>query len=339
MIERNKGIPEDRQIHYRIGINVGDVVAQDDDLLGDGVNVAARLEALANPGGIILSRPVRDQVRDRMQVDLADLGEVEVKNITRHVRAFQVLREGEKPIAVPRRRGARGWLLAVGVIAAALAAGAGWYLTRPDFTPVDPASMALALPAKPSIAVLPFETRGDEDGRAWIADGVTESIISKLSLAPDLIVIARSTMFSYKNRAASAADAARELGVRYVLSGSVQNAGPTIRVTAELADAVAGRQIWSLQEDSALDDFLALQDAISRRVFEELSVSLTVGESARTWIELSGGFDNYVEAIKGRAEFQKFSPEGHTNAERIWRELLRREPDQAFPYYLMGFIH
>lgn len=144
-----------------------------------------------------------------------------------------------------------------------------------------------------------------------------------------MLVIAHSTMMGYKTRAVSATDVARDLGVRYILSGSVQHSGETLRVTTERADAIRGQQIWSIREDSAMDDLLALQDGISRRVFEELSVSLTVGEGTRTWLERSGSFENYVAMVRGRAEFQRFSPEGHANAERLWGALYRKAPDSA----------
>lgn len=337
--ERNADVPMEQQMAYRIGINVGDVVAQGDDLLGDGVNVAARLEALAPPGGIILSRTARDQVRDRMPLNLADLGEVEVRNISRDVRAFQVLREGEAPMHVPARAGRRKPLLAGIAAVVLIAAGAAWYGQRPDFAPVNPDDMALELLEKPSIAVLPFETRGGDGSDDWIGDALTESIISTLSLSPDMVVMSRPTSFSYKGRNITVGDVSRELGVRYVLSGSVLNAGDKLRVTAELADALAGKQIWSLQEDSAKDDLISVQDVISQKIFEEMSVSLTVGEGTRSWIELAGGFENYISVIKGRAEFQKFSPEGHFAAERIWRRLYEDNPERAFSNYLMGYLY
>jgi len=220
-----------------------------------------------------------------------------------------------------------------------LGAGSWWWITQPDFSPVDPTQMALELPQKPSIAVLPFEMRGNAGSQDWLADGITESIISTLSLSPDMVSIAYSTMSSFKDHDVSAAEVARKLGVRYILSGSVLKAGDKLRVTSELADAVKGKQIWSIQQDSSPDDLIALQDEISHKVFEELSVSLTVGEGTRSWIEMVGGFNNYVHVINGRAEFQKFSPEGHANAERLWGKLYRMEPDRAFANFLMGFLH
>ncbi|MBE1283337.1 MAG: hypothetical protein GJ676_08485 [Rhodobacteraceae bacterium] len=335
MAVREADIPKDSRIQYRVAVHLGDVVFDEGDVYGDGVNIAARLESLADPGGVVVSGTAHDMLKSQVDVGYRPLGEKRLKNISTPVRVYEVTAPGT-PI---QPRGQTKRLLPVGAAVVALLMGAGWWMTRPDFAPVDPASMELQLPGKPSIAVLPFESRGADPDREWMADGTTDSIISTLSLAPDLVVIARSTSFSYKDREVNAADAARELGVRYILSGSVQAVGDKIRVTTELADAIEGRQIWSIQQDSAPEDLLDLQDAISRRVFEELSVALTVGEGTRNWIELSGGFENYVSVVNGRVEFQKFSPQGHAKAEQLWSELLRKEPDRAFAYYLMGFIH
>lgn len=336
---RNAEVSAERWIVFRIGINVGDVVAEGEDLLGDGVNVAARLEALAPPAGIILSRTARDQVRDRLDLTLVDLGEVKVRNIARAVRAFQVLREGESPIKLSKSKGLRNGLVAALVGLLLIGGGVIWYLQRPDFVPVDPANMALALPERPSIAVLPFVLRGSDTADAWIGDALTESLISTLSLSPDMLVIARNTVFSYKGKNVPVRDVARDLGVRYVLSGSVLKSGDTLRVTAELADALAGEQIWSLQEDRPQEDMIRVQDEISQKIFEELAVSLTVGEGGRGWLRAAGSFDNFGKVLKGRGEFQKFSPEGHYAAERIWSGIYEGDPDLAFANYLMGFLH
>lgn len=220
-----------------------------------------------------------------------------------------------------------------------IATGAIWYTQRTDFVPLDPSEMALEPLEKPSIAVLPFQIRGGDPADDWIGDALTESIISTLSLSPDMVVIARNTAFSYKNRDVPVRDVARELGVRYVLGGSVLITGDDLRVTAELSDAIAGKQIWSLQEDLTQDDMIAVQDQISQKLFEEMAVSLTVGEGGRGWLQSAGSFENFGTVLKGRAEFQKFSPEGHHAAERIWGELYAANPDRAFSNYLMGYIH
>ena len=256
MAERNAPLPDDEKMLYRIGINLGDVLADGDDIYGDGVNVAARIEALAEPGGICISRTVRDNVRDRMDIALDDLGEVEVKNIARPVRVFRVLGEGEAP-AVPRRPvAAKKWLAAATVVLLiAVAGGAGWWWQQqPDFEPADPAKMAYALPEKPSIAVLPFDNLSGDPAQDFFSDGITESIISTLSKLPNMFVIARNSTFTYKAKSTDVRHVAEELGVRYVLEGSVQRSGEQVRVTAQLVDALSGYHLWSEQYDRELAD-------------------------------------------------------------------------------------
>ena len=198
MAERNRGVPAERRIEYRIGVNVGDVMADGDDLLGDGVNIAARLENLAEPGGICVSRTARDQVRDRMTIELDDLGEVDVKNIARPVRAFKVLRKGE--------------------------VGAG-----PTAGPVtnDP-----PLPDKPSIAVLPFDNMPGDPEQDYFADGMTEDLITDISKLLGLLVIGRNSSFVYKGKSVDLPQVGRELGVHYVLEGSVRKSGSRVRINA-----------------------------------------------------------------------------------------------------------
>ncbi|MFD0916852.1 adenylate/guanylate cyclase domain-containing protein [Pseudahrensia aquimaris] len=343
MVVRGESDLPDQRIQYRIGINLGDIVIENDDIFGDGVNIAARLEQLAEPGGVCISGTAYDHLKSTVDVGYEALGDVQVKNIGAPVRAYRVLTDPDQAGNVLGKTKSRSAppirSVASALILLIIGAGSWWWINQPDFSPVDPTQMALELPQKPSIAVLPFEMRGNAGSQDWLADGITESIISTLSLSPDMVSIAYSTMSSFKDRDVSAAQVARKLGVRYILSGSVLKVGDKLRVTSELADAVKGKQIWSIQQDSSPDDLIVLQDEISHKVFEELSVSLTVGEGTRSWIEMVGGFNNYVQVINGRAEFQKFSPEGHANAERLWGKLYRMEPNRAFANFLMGFIY
>ena len=339
MAEINKDLSADNQMQLRIGVNLGDAIVDEDALFGEGVNIASRLEQLAEPGGIVLSRSVRDQIRDRLELNLADLGEIKVKNVARPVHSFQVLRDGETPQSVskPQRRRVLNYVAMFVLVVSG--ASYFWHLQRHDFTPVDPASMALTLPEKPSIAVLPFENRAADQSKDWIGDGLTESIISTLALSPDMVVIARSTAFSYKGRAVTTQDVSRELGVRYVLSGSVQSDGNRLRVTAELADAVAGKQMWSMRLDRSLDDVFDVQDEIAEKIFEEMEVSLTLGEMARVWRNRAGDFETFSLLVRGNGEFQKFSIEGHLAAEKLWRSILETHPELAVSHYLVGWIH
>ncbi len=335
----NAELEEQARIRYRIGINVGDVVAEGDDLLGDGVNIAARLEALAPAGGVVISRSVRDQVRDRLDLDLQDLGELEVKNIARPVRAFQVIRDGEERMAPPGGRPRlRTPVILAAVLAVILTIGSLYWMRQPDFDPVAPETMALTLPDRPSIAVLPFTTLGDDASADWISDGITENIISTLSLAPDMLVIGRATAFTYKGRLVEPAEVATDLGVRYVLSGSVLKSGEKVRVTAELSDAIKGEQLWSIKEDSDNKNIFDVQDRIAESLFLEMQVSLTVGESNRTITALAGDFQTSVRVIQGRDAFQRFDPAGHREAERIWTELHETNPHSPIGPYLLAWL-
>lgn len=337
---READIPEAARIAYRVGINLGDVIHDRGDLHGDGVNVAARLEQMAEPGGICLSGTAHDHLRSAVEVGYEDLGELQVKNIARPIRAWRVLLDpgqAGQVIAKPAPRRV-GSLVAVAVVLIALAGGVWWWLSRPDFAPVDPGQMTLALPDKPSIAILPFANLSGDPGKDWIGDGLTESIISTLSVTPEMVVMGRGTAFAYKDRNATPREVAEELGVRYVLTGSVQSSDDELRVTTELSDAIAGQVLWSLREDGTADDLFQFQDEIARKLFVELQVALTTGESSRTLFALAGDFDIIKWLIDGRVEFQKFSPEGHAAAERIWSRIDTRDPDNPLTPYLMGYI-
>ncbi len=336
MTSREVEVPEDRRIQYRVAVHLGDVIFDEGDIYGDGVNVAARLESLAEPGGVVISGPVYDMLKAQVNVGYRSLGEKRLKNIEKPVRVFELTDTPQRIAFLSRSFGSS---LRVGVLVLIAVGIVGLSWTRPDFSPVDPKEMALMLPQNPSIAVMPFELRGNPGENDWVADGITESIIATLSLAPELVVIGRSTMFSFKGRQASAAEVAQELGVRYVLSGSVTVTGDQLRVAAELADALAGNVLWARREDNSTRDLMAVQDEISEHVFEEMSVALTEGEGARSWIKAAGGFQNYVKVVKGRSEFQKFTPEGHANAARIWGKLHQEFPENAFNVYLIGFLH
>jgi adenylate cyclase len=247
--ERNLRIPAERRVEFRIGLNVGDVIAQDGDLLGDGVNVAARLEGLAEPGGICVSRAARDQVRDHIHVDLQDLGEVAVKNIERPVRVFRVsMEEGVPSAAHPIGTGRRRWPLAalLTVLAVAAITGGVLWWWHPWITRIEPASvakMAFSLPEKPSIAILPFANLSSDPSQDYFADGFTEDLITNVAQSKELFVIARNSTFTYKGRAVKIRQVAEEPGIRYVLEGSIRRFGEKIRITTQLIDATNGAHI------------------------------------------------------------------------------------------------
>src|SRR5712675_1400010 len=232
MAERNAGVPQNKRIEFRVGINLGDVIHDDKDIFGDGVNIAARLEGLAEPGGICISRVVRDQVRDKLDFSFEDMGERQVKNISRPVRVHRVL----------------------------LGDGPG----RPEPAEAASATPPLPLPDKPSLAVVPFTNMSGDPEQEFVSDGIAEDVITALSRYPSLFVIARNSSFTYKGRAVDVKQVGRELGVRYVLEGSMRKAANRVRITCQLIDASNGMHIWADRYDGALEDIFDLQDQVGK---------------------------------------------------------------------------
>src|SRR5215472_5993163 len=243
MAERNADVPLDRRIEFRMGINVGDIIKDGRDIYGDGVNIAARLEALAEPGGICVSRVVRDQVRDKLDFAFEDTGEQQVKNIARPVRVFRV----RPPLTHPDANAPAPLSCIAGEGAARRRRQAG------EGTP------PLVLPDKPSIAVLPFANMSGDPEQEYFVDGMVEEIITALSRIRSLFVIARNSTFTYKGQAVDVKQVGRELGVRYVLEGSVRKAGGRVRVTGQLIDALTGTHLWADRFDGSLEDVFELQ--------------------------------------------------------------------------------
>ncbi|MDP6342884.1 MAG: tetratricopeptide repeat protein [Alphaproteobacteria bacterium] len=277
--ERNEGLPDDRKMLYRVGINLGDVLVDGDEIYGDGVNVAARLEALAEPGGICVSRTVRNEVRDRMDIAFDSLGQVAVKNIARPIRVYRVLAEGEEA-ATPARGSARRrrYAAAAVVVLAIVAAGGAWWWWQPGPEPAEQATFAHKLPDKPSIAVLPFANLSDDKEQEYFADGMTDDLITHLSKVNGLFVIARNSVFTYKGKNTKVQDVARDLGVRYVLEGSVRRAGGTVRINAQLIDAETGGHVWADLFDRDMRDIFALQDEVIKKIVQALAITLTPAE-------------------------------------------------------------
>src|SRR5689334_18579100 len=233
MLARNVDVPTARRLEFRMGINVGDIIIEDGDIFGDGVNIAARLETLAEPGGICLSAAAHVQVRDRLDIAFDDLGDQQVKNITRPVRVYSI---------GSRTSGAQG-----------------------QTQVVLPAPAALPLPEKPSIAVLPFQNMSGDAEQEYFADGITEDVITALSKWRSFLVIARNSTFTYKGRSVDVKNVGRELGARYVLEGSVRRAGDRLRITAQLIDAASAAHIWAERYDRDMTDIFAIQDDLSTR--------------------------------------------------------------------------
>ncbi len=288
MAERNAGVPEDRRIAYRIGINIGDIIVEGDDIYGDGVNVAARLEGLAEPGGICVSRPVHTQIRGKVDLAFEDLGKQQVKNIPEPVRVFKVLLDspatGHAAVPPPAAKRSLRWpVVAVGLAALVIVAGAILW-QRPWEERLEPASeanMAFSLPDKPSIAVLPFANMSGDPEQEYFADGMTDDLITDLSKISGLFVISRNSAFTYKGKAVKVRQVAEDLGVRYVLEGSVRRVGDEVRINAQLIDATTGGHLWAERYDGSLADVFDLQDKVTERIVDALALELTPQEAQR----------------------------------------------------------
>ena len=339
MAERNAETPEDRRITFRVGINLGDVIAEPDDIYGDGVNVAARLEGLAEPGGICVSRVVRDQIRDKLPYPFEDRGEQSVKNIARSVRVYALRPEAiaELPVAsVPppasqRRRialapmaGAAAAAVVIAVIAWLL-----WSAIRPSPTPemaATPATLAISPPPtapRLSIVVLPFANLSNDPEQQYFADGITDDLTTDLSRIAHMFVISRNTAFTYRNKPVDAKQIGRELGVRYVLEGSVRRSGNQVRVNAQLIDTESGAHLWAERFDRDVGDLFALQNDITRRIAMALSSELVIAEAARPTEHL----DALDYILRGRAVSHKgITPDNFAQTVDLFEHALALDP-------------
>ena len=296
MAERNAANPPEEWIEFRVGINLGDVIAEEHDIFGDGVNVAARLEALAEPGGICISRVVRDQVRDKLDYAFEDMGEHQVKNIARPVRVYRV----------------RAGQLGGGEIGATLP--------------------SLALPDKPSIAVLPFTNMNSDPEQEFFSDGIAEDIITALSRYPFLFVIARNSSFTYTGRAIDVKQVGHELGVRYVLEGALRKAGYRRRVTAQLVEAETGKQVWSERYDRDLVDIFAVQDEITEAVTIARAPAIAAAEQQRAMRKPPGSLDAWGAYQRGLWHLSKASAEENALAEKFFQRAIDLDPIFAGGY-------
>ena len=339
MAERNAAVPEDRRVEFRIGINLGDVIVDGDDIHGDGVNVAARLEALAEPGGICIRRAVRNQVRDKLPYTYEDLGEIEVKNIARPVRVFQVVIDEADTAPAAAARTRKPWMWpAIAAAVVVVMAGAVALWLEPWAPRVEPASleqMAFPLPDKPSIAVLPFDNMSGDPDQDYVADGFTENIITALSRNKAMFVIARNSTFTYKGKAVKVKQVAEDLGVRYVLEGSVQRSGDKVRVTAQLIDATGGSHVWAERYDRAWDDIFAVQDEIARSIAATLSGykgTLQQAEYERALRKSPDTLTAHDYVIRGIVHKDRFTREDNLIAIEMFEKAIALAPDFALGY-------
>jgi adenylate cyclase len=334
--DRNADLPEKRRMLFRIGVNLGDIVEEDGRIYGDGVNIAARLEGLAEGGGICISGTVYDQLKNKLELGYEYLGEHSVKNIAAPVRVYKVLMESEavgKLIGEKRflgrfsRRAALAAIIALAIVAGGLI---GWNIYLHQSKKIKPASldkMAYPLPEIPSIAVLPFVNMTEDPKQEYLSDGITEQIITTLSQAPRVFVISRTSTFTYKNSPVKVQQVSEELGVRYVLEGSVQRSGDQIRVTAQLIDAIDGKHIWAKRYDRQLKDVFKLQDELTFKIINALRVKLTDGEQANLWGKNHPSNIEYIEKLyEGIDYLREFNKEANIKAKQLFKEAVDLEP-------------
>jgi len=289
MADREPEVTEERRIGFRIGINLGDVIVEPHDIFGDGVNVAARLEGLAEPGGICISRVVRDQVRDRLEFAFEDMGEQQVKNIARPVRVYRVRETIIKP-------------------------------------PTAPTQPALPLPDKPSVAVLAFTNMSTDPEQEFFGDGIAEDVITALSRYSSFFVIARNSCFSYKGRHVDVKQIGCELGVRYVLEGSLRKAANRIRVTAQLVEAESGKHVWAERHDRNLADIFALQDEITEAVTIALVPAIAGAEQQRAMRKPPASLDAWAAYQRGLWHLSKDGTEDNALAEKFFQRAIDLDP-------------
>jgi adenylate cyclase len=344
---RNALLPETRRMEFRIGINLGDVIEEGDSIYGDGVNIAARLEGLAEAGGICISESAYQQIENKLPLRYEYLGEHQVKNIAKPVKAYRAQIEPGEPsgVKVKDKVGGKSWkyLFIAATVVVIIAATVIWqFVWRPSHPKIELASkdkMAFPLPDKPSIAVLPFVNMSEDPKQEFFSDGITEEIITALSKVPRLFVIARNSTFTYKGKPVKVKQVSEELGVRYVLEGSVRKTGDKVRITAQLIDAITGNHLWAERYDRDLKDIFALQDEITLKIIQALQLKLTAIEQARVTGKGTENLNAYLKALQAYEQFGRMNKQGSIMAKQLAKEAIALDPKYALPYTVMAYSH
>jgi len=300
--KNNERLAENKRMEFRIGVNIGDVVQDGDRIYGNGVNVAARIEGIADPGGICISRNAYNHVKEKLELGFEYLGEHEVKNIKEPIRVYKVL-------------------------------------LGSDLSATTLVKNSLELPDKPSIAVLPFDNMSGDPSQEYFSDGLTEQIISGLCKVSHLFVIARNSSFAYKGKSISVKQIAKELGVKYILEGSVQKAGDRVRITVQLIDATTDYHIWSESYDRDLSDIFALQDEITLKLMDAIQIKLTFGEQARLWAGMTTKIQSYDMFMRAVECFSRYTEKDNKQARQFCKEAINIDRTFAFAYTILGYTH
>ena len=343
---RNSNTPQDRRMEFRIGINLGDVIGEDDRIYGDGVNIAARVEGLAAGGGIAISGTVYEHIKDKLSLGYHYLGEQNVKNIPEPVRVYRLLIDPEdsgkmidaqKPYAGKWRRAITASIAIIILVAGALSI---WnFFLRFEKEVDSVARMALPLPDNPSIAVLPFQNLSGDPEQDYFSDGLTEDLITDLSKISGLFVIARNSSFAYKGKAIKIVEVGRELGVQYILEGSVRKAGDRVRITAQLIDTTTEGHLWAHRYDRKLKDIFKLQDDVTQKIIAALTVKLTEDEQKRLLHRYTDNMVAYDLYLRGLEYFSRVTKESNIQARQVLNKAIDLDPDFAAAYALLGWVH
>ncbi|MBW1713210.1 MAG: tetratricopeptide repeat protein [Deltaproteobacteria bacterium] len=351
--KRNAGLPQKRKMEFRIGVNLGDVIVDGQQIFGDGVNIAARLEGLAESGGVCIAGNVYDQVQSKLDLNYTFLGKKRVRNIARPIRAYQIVIDREapakdrrpEPSPEPGKKHKALWTTVIVVAVLLIGTGLGWQLSRHRPTPPSPPpatvpqAAAPQMPDKPSIAVLPFVNMSGEEEQEYFSDGMTEDIITDLSKVSGLYVISRNSVFTYKGQAVRVEQVSRELGVRYVLEGSVRKAGDRVRITAQLIEGTTGRHLWAERYDRELKDIFDLQDEVTEKIVTALKVRLTQGEKERVETEETKNTKAYELVLQARNICRVYTPESNDKGRELFKKALEIDPGYALAHAGLGWCH
>ncbi len=342
---RNLNLVPERRMEFRIGVHMGDIATEGGRVYGDGVNIAARLESLAEAGGVCISATVHEQVRNKVDAGYTDLGDQTVKNIPEQIHVYRIQPRGEEAptsgsVVRERRSFPKGLTAAAAVVL--LVAGGLWVSwPRPlglvmRVSGVATPPIAPALPDKPSVVVLPFANMSGEAEQAYFADGITEELTANLSGNPDLFVISRNSAYTYQGRAVRVQEIGRELGVRYVVEGSVRKAGGRVRITAQLIDATTGHHLWSRQYDRDFADIFAIQSEISEAILGAVGVEIGEAELARIRRRPTDDLSAYEAFIRGYAQFTRYTRKSLAEGRRFFERAIEIDPGYADAYSMLG---